>query len=307
MSEVIDEIAHLLDEVVRQWQPSRRTFTEKEAMHIVWEAGYEIPIHSDKRFVLVHEGDGKRPSHWRLIGQTVANTRLLNELLSGTWDGRNLDEKLAALGVEDQRHYVFYPLDARLTLTRQGILEPAEHERKVKLPRGMKATLDALGPRLLSSWHEAGAEPWTIRTVTDMLRQLAWPDAEMQNAWLYVRAWLLSWPQVRRVGQDYWVPTDQLPQEVRHTRLQVLPLAVGTGLAPAHASQTTAALGAGLALSFPHIFLFERELRSQMDPLKQGLDMQPAEPEGFPSGFTIPLAPQEAARLGNTVPAFLHR
>jgi hypothetical protein len=246
MSEVIDEIAHLLDEVVRQWQPSRRTFTEKEALHLVWEAGYEIPIHSDKRFVLVHEGDGKRPSHWRLVGQTVANTRLLNELLSGTWDGRNLDEKLAALDNEDQRHYVFYPLDARLTLTKQGVLEPAEHERRVKLPRGMKATLDALGPRLLASWHDAGAEPWTIRTVTDTLRQLAWLDAEMPNAWLYVRAWLLNWPQVRRVGQDYWVPSDQLPAEIRHTRLQVLPLTVEmrTGASPVptdlvHAFQTT--------------------------------------------------------------------
>jgi hypothetical protein len=229
MSEVIDEIAHLLDEVARQWQSSRRTFTEKEAMQSVWEAGYDIPIHSDKRFVLVHEGDGQQPSHWCLVGQTVANTRLLNELLAGTWDGRNLDEKLAVLDVEDQRHYVFYPLDARLTLTRQGILEPAEHERTVKLPRGMKATLDALGPRLLANWQEAGAEPWTIRTITDMLRQLAWTDGQMQNAWLYVRAWLLSWPQVRRVGQDYWVPVDQLPAEVRHTRLQVLPLIVGAG------------------------------------------------------------------------------
>src|SRR5436853_3995850 len=122
MSEVIDEIAPLLDEIVRRWQSSRRTFTEKEALQPVWEAGYEIPIHSDKRFILVHEGDGKHPSHWRLTGQTVANTRLLNELLSGTWDGRNVDEKLAMLDKEDQRHYVFYPLDARLTLTRQGFL-----------------------------------------------------------------------------------------------------------------------------------------------------------------------------------------
>jgi hypothetical protein len=242
MSEVIDEIAHLLDEVVRQWQSSRRTFTEKEAMQSVWEAGYEIPIHSDKRFVLVHEGDGKRPGHWRLVGQTVANTLLLNELLSGTWDGHNLDEKLAALENEDQRHYVFYPLDARLTLTKQGIMEPAEHERTVKLPRKMKATLDALGPQLLAFWREAGAEPWTIRTITERLRQLAWPDAEKQNAWLSVRAWLLNWPQVRRVGQDYWIPADRLPAVVRHTRLQVLPLAVGVGsaqgtipTAPAHA------------------------------------------------------------------------
>ena len=227
MSNVVDdEISLLLDEVVRRWSPSRRTFTEKEALHPVWEAGYEIPIHSDKRFVLVHEGDGKQPSHWRLTGQTVANTRLLNELLSGTWNGRNLDEKLATLDAEDQRHYVLYPLDARLTLTRQGILEPSEHERTVKLPRKMKMTLDALGLPLLALWRESGAEPWTIRMVTDSLRQLEWPDAQMQNAWLYVRAWLLSWSEVMRVGQDYWLPADHMPEEVHHTRLQVLPLRI---------------------------------------------------------------------------------
>lgn len=232
MSNVVDdEISQLLEEVVQHWSPSRRTFTEKEALQPVWEAGYEIPIHSDKRFILVHEGDGKQPSHWRLTNQTVANTRLLNELLSGTWDGRNLDEKLASLDTEDQRHYIFYPLDARLTLTRQGTLEPAEHERTVKLPRKMKMTLDALGPQLLALWHEAGAEPWTIRTVTDNLRQLEWSDVEMQNAWLYVRAWLLSWPEVMRVGQDYWLPADRMPAEVLRTRLQVLPLRVADSLA----------------------------------------------------------------------------
>ena len=226
MREVIDEITLLLDEVVRRWSPSRRTFTEKEALQPVWEAGYEIPIHSDARFVLVQEGDGTHPSHWRLVSHTVANTRLLNELLSGTWDGRDLDGKLAALDEEDQRHYVFYPLDARLTLTKQGILEPAEHERNIKLPRATKATLDALGPRLLVHWQEAGAEPWTVRTVTDLLRQFAWSDADMPNAWLSVRAWLLSWPQVKRVGQDYWIPAEHLPSDVERTRFQVHPLRV---------------------------------------------------------------------------------
>jgi hypothetical protein len=94
------------------------------------------------------------------------------------------------------------------------------------LPRGMKATLDALGPQLLASWHEAGAEPWTIRTITDVLQQLEWPDAQKPNAWLYVRAWLLNWPQVRRVGQDYWLPSEQVPSDVQRTRLQVPPLRI---------------------------------------------------------------------------------
>ncbi|HEU5377419.1 MAG TPA: hypothetical protein VFV38_18510 [Ktedonobacteraceae bacterium] len=226
MSNGVDEIALLLDEVAKRWLPARQTFTEKEAMQSVWDAGYEIPIHSDARFVLVHEGDGKNHSHWRLTSHTVANTRLLNELLSGTWDGRDLDGKLATLDEEDQRHYVFYPLDARLSLTRQGVLEPAEHERNIKLPRGMKATLDALGPQLLAHWLEAGAEPWTVRTVTERLQQFSWSDADLPNAWLYVRAWLLNWPQVKRVGQDYWMPTEHVPTEVQRTRLQVHPLRI---------------------------------------------------------------------------------
>ena len=224
MSNVADETSLLLGEVVRRWSSSRRTFTEREALQPLWDAGYEVPIHADTRFVLVHEGDGKRPSHWRLAHQMVANTRLLNELVAGTWDGQCLDEKLAELDAEDQRLYVFYPLDARLILTKQGILEPAEHERNVKLSRAMKATLDALTPQLFRVWREAGAEPWTLRTITDVLGQLAWPHAEMQNAWLSVRAWLLGEPQVTRVGVDYWVPVDQVPQEVGRTRLHVLPL-----------------------------------------------------------------------------------
>lgn len=224
MNDEVDEIALLLDEAAGQWVFTRRTFTEREAMQSVWEAGYDMPIHADARFVLVHEGDGKHPSHWRLVGHTVANTRLLHELLAGTWDGRDLDGKLAALDEEDQRHWVFYPLDARLTLTKHGILEPTEYERNVKLPRGVKATLDALGPQLLARWQEAEAEPWTVRTITDVLRQLAWIDVDRPNAWLLVRAWLLNWPAVKRVGQDYWLPAEQIPAEVQRTRLQVHPL-----------------------------------------------------------------------------------
>lgn len=226
MSDVVDELSQLLEGVVRRLSSARRTFTEKEALQPVWEAGYDIAIQSDAHFVQVHEGDSKHPGHWRLVNHAVANTRLLNELLSGTWDGRSLDEKLAELDAEDQQHYVFCPLDARLTLTPQGILEPAEHERNVKLPRKMKKALDELAPQLLARWSDAGAEPWTVRAITEVLRDLAWPDAVLPNAWLYVRAWLLIWSQVRRVGQDYWIPADQLPSAVQHTRQQVRPLYV---------------------------------------------------------------------------------
>ncbi len=224
MNELFDEALLLVDEAVQRLLPSRRTFTEKEALGSVWEAGYEVSIQSDARFVLAQEGNWKHPSHWRLASHTLANSRLLNDLLSGNWDGRDLDGKLAALDAEDQKHYVFCPLDPRLTLNKQGILEPTEHERNVALPASMKAALDELGPLLLAYWHDTGAEPWTVRRVTEVLGQLGWRDVGKQNAWLFVRSWLLSFSHVKRVGQDYWVPADQVPREVQRTRLQVLPV-----------------------------------------------------------------------------------
>lgn len=162
--------------------------------------------------------------HWRLASHTLANNRLLNDLLSGNWDGRDLDGKLAALDSEDQQHYVFCPLDPRLSLNKQGMLEPAERERTVTVPRQMKAKLDQLGPLLLAHWRETGTEPWTVRAITNALKQLGWQDGDMNNAWLYVRSWLLGWQQVVCVGQDYWIPADQVPQETKQTRLQVMPI-----------------------------------------------------------------------------------
>src|SRR5947209_16213899 len=104
MSDVFDECSLLIEEVVKRLWSSRRTFTEREALKPVWEAGYEVSIQSDARFMLAQEGDWKHPSHWRLAHHTIANNRLLNDLLTSAWDGRGLDRKLAALDAEDQQH-----------------------------------------------------------------------------------------------------------------------------------------------------------------------------------------------------------
>lgn len=224
MNDLFDEVSLLVDAAVERLQPWRYTFTEREALGWVWEAGYEISIQSDARFVLAQEGDGKHPRHWRLDSHTLANNRLLNDLLAGSWDGRDLEGKLAALDTEDQRYYVYCPIDPRLELNKQGVIEPAERERNVTLKRATKEELEVLGPLLLAYWQESGADPWTVRTITEALKELGWHDAEKHNAWLSVRAWLLGWSQVKRVGQDYWVPADQLPQETQRTRLQVLPV-----------------------------------------------------------------------------------
>ncbi len=224
MNDPLDEASLLIDEAVKRLRPWQRTFTEQEALAAVWDAGHDIPIQSDPRFVLAQEGDGKHPRHWRLDSHTLANNRLLNDLLAGKWDGRDLEGKLAALDAEDQRHYVYCPTDPRLERNKQGILEPAERERNVILPHAMKAELDTLEPLLLERWPAAGPEPWTVRSITGALNQLGWHDADRPNAWLYVRAWLLGRPQVTRVGQDYWMPADHLPQNTRRTRLQVMPV-----------------------------------------------------------------------------------
>jgi hypothetical protein len=119
---------------------------------------------------------------------------------------------------------VFCPGDPRLITLPGGTLEPADLERNIVLHTETRATLDALGPRLLEQWCAEHAEPLTVRHVTERLGELGWSDASARNGWLLVRAWLLGWPEVTRVGQDYWIPSDQIPKESQRTRLQVLPV-----------------------------------------------------------------------------------
>lgn len=232
MNDIPDELRQLLDEAVSRLETTHSTFTEREALAAVWRAGYDFPIQSDPRFALAYNPVGKHHRHWRLTSHTVANNRLLNELLAGTWDGRNLDSKLEELDIEDQQHYVYCPIDPRFE-EHDGMLEPAERERNIALPPGLKARLDDLREALLTHWRAEGAEPWTVRQVTETLGQLGWGEAEQPNSWLYVRSWLLTWSQVMRVGQDYWLPADQVQQAVEQTHLQVLPVRSGTEELPA--------------------------------------------------------------------------
>ncbi len=251
-----DELTLLKDEAVARLASTRRTFTEREALMDIWNAGYEVSIQSNPRFVLAQE-HGKQPGHWRLSSHTLANNRLLNDLLTDAWDGYNLDAHLAELDVEAAReqeeqekqasehgeseehkkrpHHVYCPLDLRLTLNAQGRLEAVGQERNITIPPHIKAALDALAKQLLTRWRQVGISdttgsaeaaipPWTLRTIMNELSELGWQDAETRNAHLYVRAWLLGWPAVVRVGQDYWLPADTLPQEVQRSRLRVLPV-----------------------------------------------------------------------------------
>ena len=229
MSDLDDELAQLLDEAVARLSTTRRTFTDEEALSPIWERGDDFSPQSDPagRFVLAAEADGRHPRQWRLATQALANNRLLDALRSGAWDGRDLDAELARLDAEDQAHYTFCPNDKRFATLPDGALQAAEREYNVSMPPATKAALDALGNQLLECWHSSGDEPMTVRQLTELLGSLGWPEGSARDAWLLVRAWLLSCPEVARAGQDYWVPVAAIPKTPERTRLQVLPV-VGT-------------------------------------------------------------------------------
>ena len=221
-----DGLARLLDTAVKRLSTYRRTFTAEEALAEVWEDGFDISLQADpqERFVLAYEADGKHPRQWRLITQALANNRLLDALKSGAWDGQDLDTELARLDAEDHTHYIYCPADPRFTTRPDGTLEAADHEYNLTLSPETQAELDALAQKLLEQWHNQGDTPLTVLQVTELVGNLGWPEAGGRNGWQLVRAWLLEWTEVARVGQDYWIPTRSLPKEPEHTRLQVLPV-----------------------------------------------------------------------------------
>jgi hypothetical protein len=236
------ELARLLDAAVARLASVRYTFTEEEARGPVWEAWGEVSPQCDSRFVLAHEAGRDSPRHWRLEAHTLANNRLLEALESGAWDGRALEAELARLDAEAGGHHVFCPADPRFTF-RDGAWEPTDREPDARLSPEAKASLDALGPRLLERWGAASGLPWTLRQIADALGELGWPDAKLRGGWLLVRTWLRGWPSVVRVGRDYWVMADRLPGKPRQTRLGVAPVFPTILAAAASAAQTPRADG----------------------------------------------------------------
>jgi hypothetical protein len=160
----------------------------------------------------------------------LANTRLLNELKAGTWDGQNLDEKLLQFDQEDQQHYTFYPHDPRMFQNRQGAWE-ATGERQITLPLSLEEELNTFKEPLHAHWSALHA-PLTVGQILAILEELGWTHDSITSVHRCIRAWLLTNQQFRRVGPDYWMLAEQLPPEVQRTRLQVLPVrmsALATG------------------------------------------------------------------------------
>jgi hypothetical protein len=219
-----NKLERLLDEAVARLAAGRRTFTDEEAFGAIWEAGYDVFPQSDGRFVLAREADGRHPRHWRLQGQVVANNVLLDALQDETWDGRELDRELVRRSAADGVHYVFCPVEDRFQARTDGVLEPAEREKDVALPAPVRAELDGFLRRLLERWRAEGGTPRTVREVAVMVAELGWPHATERGGWLLVRTWLLVQPAVRRVGQDFWVPTESMPSGPARTHLHVIPV-----------------------------------------------------------------------------------
>ncbi len=218
-----DERAALLDAAVARLASTRRTFTEEEALAPLWEAGFEVTPYDDSRLRLAWEASATAPRHWCLAHHVVANDRLHDRLVTGKWDGRNLDAELKRLSARDGVHYVLYPHDPRLA-HHAGIWELATHERNVRLDPATRSALEALLPGLLDRLAEAPGTPWTVGQITEALGSLGWGDVGRQEAWLKVRAWLLSQPAFARVGADYWLPTPSVPTPARPFRVAVLPV-----------------------------------------------------------------------------------
>ncbi len=226
MSELSPNEKAFLDEAYERLRTTRRTFTEKEALYSARLEGYELKLSFDERFARAEPRQGSIPPHWRLAEQTLANTRLLNELNAGTWDGQQLDEKLLELDQEDHLHYTFYPHDSRMFQNRQGAWE-AKGERQIILPLGLKEDLDTFTERLHARW----SGPLTVGQVLALLEELGWEHDTIASVHRCLRAWLLTTDQFRRVGVDYWIPTERLPLEVQRMRLQVPPIRTSAGIA----------------------------------------------------------------------------
>jgi hypothetical protein len=209
-----------LDDVVRRLTATRRTFTE-EVFADIWEAGYEVSPQVDARFVPVAQVSSRGPRQWHLSSQVVANNRLIEGLVAGTWDGRNVDAELARMDGAGG-HHVFCPTDERLFVHPDGRVDLADDERDLALPAEVQSGLDALADRLLERWRAAGPAPWTVQQVTQALAEIGWERAGVRGAWVQVRQWLRSWAAVARVGRDYWLPADAIPAGPARTRLAVI-------------------------------------------------------------------------------------
>lgn len=220
-----ESLAQLLEAALARLRERRLTFSEDDALADTWKAGYEIYAADNPRFVLAREADGGHRRQWRLTDHTLANNRLLDALISGGWDGRELEAELARLDGLDGVRYIFCPLDQRFVARRDGTWEPLEREVAVPLPADTRATLDALADTLLERWRAAGSAPWTVRWVVDALAASGWAAANAPGAWQLVRAWLHDWPAAVRVGPDYWTLADAVPSLPNRSRLQVPRLA----------------------------------------------------------------------------------
>lgn len=94
------------DAVVRRFETHRFTFTEREAIRLLCEAGQDCHLGEDRRFAQT------ATNRWKLAGHRVANTLLLN-LLVQSWDGSQVERQLARLDAAESAFHILDLGDSR--------------------------------------------------------------------------------------------------------------------------------------------------------------------------------------------------
>ena len=197
----------LLNGVVEYFGQRRRTFTEDEALHPLWDGGEEIRLREDPRF---WELSGC--NHFHLAHQRLANHLLADRLWQGVWDGTALDKTLDQLDeAAPGMFHVFCEVDPHLG--RENGAYVLQARPRLQCPEDFARKLDAIGPELLKE-HGTSPVPKTTGELLDMAARLdetiETSDDELDN----MEAWLSSGEMWTEVARGLWLPPYLVPLPV---------------------------------------------------------------------------------------------
>jgi hypothetical protein len=186
----------LLDEVVKRFQYSRRTFTEEEALAAAWACGEDIRLREDPRF---WEIAGCK--HFHLAHHRLANRQLADRLWQGLWDGYDLDAELEKLdAAELGTFHVFCEADPYIRLEDYSYFLVAR--AKTSYPPELAARLERLRITLLET-HRSLSTPRTTQELLDMAVRLDEDIAASEDAIDHFESWLSNTEEMDTYVADH--------------------------------------------------------------------------------------------------------